>query len=106
MTTNPQQQSEIDYDAPISTVVDLVNYALCEDNDSDGVVYLRGMASVLNGGAPSDYQVALTYNLMQWDMLINPFFAQVANKQGIHPLLVVRRLLIRLSHIYKEKSSE
>lgn len=55
-----QRPSSTRIDRPVEKLVDLVNYVLCLDNDSDGVTFLRGWVAHHDGIFPKEDAVILT----------------------------------------------
>lgn len=85
----------------ILTLDELVDFILSEENHSDGFAYVRGLASTLGGGEPSEQQVALTFYMLNWwDQELRHLIVQVAAVNTSSPHIITKELLKRISVIY------
>ena len=90
----------MNYEAPISTFDELVDFVLAEENDSDGFRYLRGLAELLRVNPPTTQQVGLCLHLLKDDPEVIKLVLGVAHHEQMTKEALTEALLHRLSTIY------
>lgn len=92
---------------PIATVRDLVNFLTCEDNESAGVLYLRGLASMLLGGTPSWSQINFTLQtLADHDLEVRLLVGKIGYAQQLELQEVIRQTIVELGKLYLEHQED
>lgn len=89
---------------PIESMTDLVEYFLCDDNDSPGCSYVRGWVSHLNGAGINAEQAAVLLFWLREDREIYRLILQVASGRDMPPTIAVILLINKLTTAYQNNA--